>query len=82
MGNMSLLRVDKRYRILLDKRTREVMGLEEGDALLAIPFKGGVTLTVLKGKHFIGCLNGFNYDEEAHEASRYLFQQRKTSCQS
>jgi len=70
---MSLLKVDKKFRVLLDKDVREVAGLEKGDELLAIPFKGGIILASLKGKSFIGSLRGFSYNEDVHEASKYLF---------
>lgn len=70
---MSVLKVDEKYRVVLDKDVREVAGLEKGDELLAIPFRGGVILASLKGKRFIGSLSGFHYDEVAHEASKYLF---------
>ena len=70
---MSVLKVDEKYRVVLDKDVREVAGLEKGDELLAIPFRGGVILASLKGKRFVGSLSGFHYDEAAHEASKYLF---------
>jgi len=73
---MSVLKVDEKYRILLDKWTREIAGLEKGDESLVIPFKGGVILASFKGKHFVGSLSGLNYDENAHEASKYLFSRK------
>lgn len=65
--------IDEKYRVLLDKEVRKKAGLEKGDELLLIPFKNGVTLLALKGKKFVGSLSGFGYDEEKHEASKYLF---------
>jgi bifunctional DNA-binding transcriptional regulator/antitoxin component of YhaV-PrlF toxin-antitoxin module len=68
-----LLKVDDRYRVVLDKEVREKLKVEPGDEVLAIPSTDGILLTSLKGKKFESSLTGFNYREELHEASRYLF---------
>lgn len=70
---MIVVVVDKKYRVLLGRKLREIIGVEKGGKLLAVPFKGGVILTSLKGKGFIGSLNDFKYDERLHEASKHLF---------
>jgi bifunctional DNA-binding transcriptional regulator/antitoxin component of YhaV-PrlF toxin-antitoxin module len=70
---MSVLVLDEKYRVLLDKKLREKIGLKKGDVLLAIPYSGGVLLARIKGKSFVGSLNDFKYDEKLHEASKYLF---------
>lgn len=70
---MALLKVDDRYRVVLDKEVREKLKIEPGDEVLAIPSTDGILLTSLKGRKFESSLPGFNYREELHEASRYLF---------
>ncbi len=72
-GILSIVVVDGKYRVLLGKKLRQETGIEKGEKLLAIPFYGGMILLSLKGKHFKGSLNGFNFKEEKHEASKYLF---------
>ncbi len=70
---MAVLRVDDRYRVVLDKEVREFLKVEPGDDVLAIPSSEGVLMVPLKGKRFNSSLPGFGYKERAHEASRFLF---------
>jgi len=70
---LSVVVVDGKYRVLLNKEVRRRAGIERGEELLAIPFRGGVVLLSLKGRRFEGSLDGFGFDEERHEASKYLF---------
>jgi bifunctional DNA-binding transcriptional regulator/antitoxin component of YhaV-PrlF toxin-antitoxin module len=70
---MSVLDVDKKNRVLLDKKVREATGFKKGDRLVAIPFTGGVMLVNVKNKSFVGSLTNFKYKEENHEASKLLF---------
>ena len=70
---MSVLSLDEKSRVLLDKNIREASGLKKGSKLVAIPFKGGVTLVDVTGKSFVGSRPGFAFDEEQHEASKLLF---------
>ena len=65
--------MDDRYRVLLDREVRELLKVEPGDKVLAIPYSEGVLITSLKGKKFKTSLAGFRYKEESHEASQYLF---------
>ena len=39
-------------------------------------------LVALKGKRFAGYLKDFIYDEEAHEATRYLLEGGRGECRS
>ena len=73
VGDLSIVVVDEKYRVLLSKELRRRAGIGKGEELLAIPFRGGMILLSLKGKHFNGSLNGFSFNEEKHEASKYLF---------
>ena len=70
---MSVVVVDERYRIVLNRKLRQIVGVTKGDKLLAIPYKDGVLLLSLKGKRFAGSLKAFRYIEERHEASERLF---------
>jgi len=69
--------LDDKYRVVLDKKTRQVAGINKGDRLVAIPFKGGVILVAPGDRKFTAALTGFEFEEERHEASRFLFR-RKT----
>ena len=79
---MSVVVVDDKHRVLLTREVRERAGISRGDRLLAIPFSGGVVLVALRGKKFAGYLRDFVYDEEAHEATRYLLGGGRERCRS
>ncbi|MDG6923004.1 MAG: hypothetical protein JRN67_06920 [Nitrososphaerota archaeon] len=66
---MSVLSLDKKSRIVLNKKIRKVSGVRKGSKLVAIPFKGGVTLVDVTGKSFVGSRRSFAYKEEEHEAT-------------
>ncbi len=70
---LAVLKVDDRYRVLLDKEVRELLRVAPGDEVLAIPYSEGVLITSLKGKRFKTSLTGFRFREESHEASKYIF---------
>lgn len=70
---LAVLKVDDRYRVLLDKEVRELLRVAPGDKVLAIPYSEGVLITSLKGKRFKTSLSGFRFREESHEASKYIF---------
>ena len=74
---MGQVELDDKYRVVLDKKTRQVAGINKGDRLVAIPFKGGVILVAPGDRKFTAALTGFEFEEERHEASRFLFR-RKT----
>ncbi len=67
-----MLKVDDRYRVVLDKEVRDFLKVQPGDEVLAIPHSEGVLIASLKGK-FKTSLTGFRYKEGSHEASRFLF---------
>ncbi len=73
MGEVAL---DDKYRVVLDKKTRQVAGITKGDRLVAIPFKGGVILVAPRDRKFAGSLTGFEFREERHEASRFIFRRK------
>jgi bifunctional DNA-binding transcriptional regulator/antitoxin component of YhaV-PrlF toxin-antitoxin module len=74
MGEVAL---DDKYRVLLDRKTREIAGINKRDKLVAIPFKGGVILVVPRGRKFRGSLAGFGFTEGQHEASRFIFRRQR-----
>ena len=74
---MAVLRVDDRYRVVLDQEIRERLKIQPGDRVLALASTDGVLITNLKGKRFESLHPGFNYKEEQHEASRFLFGAKK-----
>jgi len=69
---LAVLKVDDRYRVVLDREVRELLKVEPGDEVLAIPHSEGVLIASLKGRKFKTSLSGFKYREESHEASKYL----------
>ena len=44
---MAVLRVDDRYRVVLDREVREFLKVEPGDKVLAIPSSEGVLIVSL-----------------------------------
>ena len=70
---MTVLRVDNRYRVVLDKEVRKFLKVKPGDKVLAIPSSEGDLMVSLNGKKFNTSLPGFRYKERDHEASRFLF---------
>ncbi len=74
---MAVLKVDDRYRVVLDREIREKLKVRPGDKILALPSTDGVLMTILRGKKFESLHPGFNYREEEHEESRYLFGEGK-----
>ncbi len=73
MGEVAL---DDKYRVVHDKKTREVAGINKGDRLVTIPFKGGVILVMPRDGKFAASLTGFEFKEERHEASRFVFRRK------
>jgi bifunctional DNA-binding transcriptional regulator/antitoxin component of YhaV-PrlF toxin-antitoxin module len=73
LGEVAL---DDKCRVVLDKKIREVAGINKGDRLVAIPFKGGVILVAPGDRKFTTSLKGFEFKEERHEASRFIFRRK------
>ena len=73
MGEVAL---DDKYRVVLDRKIREIAGINKGDKLVAIPFKGGVILVTPGGRKFAGSLKGFGFKEERHGASHFIFRRK------
>ena len=73
---MGQLELDDKYRVVLGKKIRKVAGINKGDRLVAIPFRGGVILVAPGDHKFAAALTGFEFQEERHEASRFLFRRK------
>jgi len=73
LGKVSL---DDKYRVVLDRKIREVAGINKRDKLVTIPFKGGVILVAPSGHKFQGSLTDFGFAEKRHEASRFIFRRK------
>ena len=72
MTGMPQLTVDSKNRVVLETNLRRTAGIEKGDKLTAIAFRGGIILSSTKGEKFAGSLRGFGFEEEEHEATNYL----------
>jgi len=72
--------VDSKYRVVLEKRVRNIAGIVKGERLVAIPFTGGVILATAAGKRFAGSLDNLGFREEDHEAGRYVTKLTKSNA--
>ena len=71
---MSIGKLDKNHRIIIDKQMRIKLGLKAGDRILLLPSGKEIRLIPIKEhKSFIGCLDNFNYDPQDHKATELLF---------
>ena len=68
--------IDRKNRIVLDKESCAKSGFKKGAKLIAIPFKGGITLVEVSNKTYVGSLDGFSFVESEHEASKFLFRRK------
>ena len=73
LGTVTL---DDKYRVLLDRKTREIAGINKRDKLVTFPFKGGEILVAPSGHKFQGSLTDFGFAEKRHEASRFIFRRK------
>ncbi len=75
---MSITKLDKNYRIVIDKQMRAKLGLESGDRILLLPSGKEIRLIPIKGdKSFIGSLDKFDYDPQDHKAIELLLREVK-----
>ncbi|MHA1267613.1 MAG: AbrB/MazE/SpoVT family DNA-binding domain-containing protein [Candidatus Helarchaeota archaeon] len=70
---MSIGVIDEKNRIRIPKKYNKIAGINPGDKVLIFATINRVFIVPLKGKKFVGSLNGINFNEEIHEASEYLF---------
>jgi AbrB family looped-hinge helix DNA binding protein len=77
---MSVTKIDKNYRIVIDKKTRTKLGLKTGDSLILIPSGKEIRLIPVKNnKTFIGSLTNLNYDPDDHKATELLLREGSKS---
>ena len=77
---MSVTKIDKNYRIVIDKKTRSKLGLKTGDSLILIPSGKELSLIPVKNNEtFIGSLNNLNYDPDDHKATELLLREGSKS---
>ena len=79
---MSVTKIDKNNRIVIDKKTRTKLGLKTGDSLILIPSGKEIRLIPVKNnKTFIGSLNNLNYDLDDHKATELLLREGNKASQ-
>ena len=80
MIDLTVTKLDKNNRIVIDKQTRKRMGLKSGDSLVIIPSGRELRLIpVKKGETFKGSLDGFKYDPKDHKATELILRESQPS---
>ncbi|HID90449.1 TPA: hypothetical protein EYP44_00630 [Candidatus Bathyarchaeota archaeon] len=69
---MSVASIDDKDRVVLKSDVRAISGMRKGMRVLLVPSRGRIEILLLDGS-FSGCLDGFGYAEERHEASKFIF---------
>ncbi len=70
---MSITKLDKNHRIVIDKQMRAKLGLKSGDSVLLLPSGKEIRLIPIKDdKSFVGSLDQFDYDPQDHKATELL----------
>jgi AbrB family looped-hinge helix DNA binding protein len=73
---MTVTKLDKHYRIVIDKKTRKKLGLKTGDSLIVIPSGREIRLIPVKiNESFIGSMDKFKYDPDDHKATELLYRE-------
>jgi len=65
--------VDDKNRVRIPKKYNKIAGINPGDKVLIFATVNRVFIVPLRRKKFVGSLDGMNFNEEDHEASKYLF---------
>ena len=80
MIELTVTKLDKNNRIVIDKETRKRLGLKSGDSLVIIPSGKELRLIpVKKGESFKGSLDGLKYDPNDHTATEFLLRESQQS---
>ena len=74
---MSVIIIDNKNRVRIPKKYSTMAGINPGDKILIFATLNRVFLVPLRDKKFVGSLDGINFEEEEHEASKYLFNEEK-----
>jgi len=76
MMSLTVTKLDKNNRIVIDKETRKRLGIKSGDSLVIIPSGKELRLIpVKKGETFKGSLDGLNYDPNDRTATEFLLRE-------
>lgn len=75
---MSVITLDNKNRIRIPKKITKIAGLKSGDKILIFATFNRVFLVPLSDKNFVGSLDGINFNEEEHEAQKYLLKEEST----
>lgn len=70
---MSIITVDNKNRIRIPKKYSKIVGINPGDRALVFATINQVVIVPLRNKKFIGSLDDIDFNEEDHEASKYIF---------
>ena len=80
MIDLTVTKLDKNNRIVIDKETRKRLGLKSGDSLVLIPSGKELRLIpIKKGDSFKGSLDGFKYDPNDHTATEFILRESEPS---
>ena len=73
---MTVTKIDKHNRIVIDKKTRKKLGLKAGDSIVIVPSGKEIRLIPVKSnKSFIGSMDNFNYDPDDQKATEMLYRE-------
>jgi bifunctional DNA-binding transcriptional regulator/antitoxin component of YhaV-PrlF toxin-antitoxin module len=70
---MSIIAIDNKNRIRIPKKLSRMAGINPGDKVLVFATINQVVIIPLKNKKFVGSLDGIDFKEEDHEASKLIF---------
>jgi len=68
-----VITIDDKNRIRIPKKQAKIAGIKPGDKVLIFATLNRVHVVPLKAKKFVGSLDGFDFKEEEHEATKYIF---------
>lgn len=72
---LTATKVDKKNRILIDRKLREKIGLKAGDSVVLIPVGKEIRIVPVKAKKsFASSLKGFEYAPDDHSATETIQQ--------
>ena len=77
---MTVTKLDKNNRIVINKQIRKRMGIKAGDSLVIIPSGREIRLIPIKeGQKFNGSLDDFKFDQNDHIATETLLRDAQSS---
>ena len=76
---MSIVIIDDKNRVRIPKKFTKIARINPGDKVLIFASLNRINIVPLRDKKFIGSLDDVNYNEEDHEASKYLLKRKNRS---